>query len=172
MRLLGRFCFIKQILLVLGMCLFFLPFAKSQLIREVHVSGGSVQFIYSTLDQYKDGISLVPTTTLSLRMRDIGTTQWQLIAYALDNTIAYEGDVANDIPLTDLKLRISASDGTPIAGQFDLPSVDSLVILDGAGGPFPVVKNVTVTISYQLPGMMNKPEGMYFVALYFKLRTY
>ena len=145
---------------------------KSQTIKDIQVSGNSVQFIYSTMSQYESGISLIPKTTLNLRLQNTGYTNWQLIAYALDDAIAYEGAASNDILLTDLKLRIVASEGSPIANPFSVPSVDSLVILDGGGGPFPGIKNITVNISYELPAMLNKPEGLYYVALYFKLRAY
>jgi hypothetical protein len=172
MRLKGRLFYYKSSVLII-LSIFLLPFStKSQpTIKDIQVWGSSIQFIYSTLSQYTTGITLDGKTTLRLRCQYTGKPNWQLIVYALDNALVFEGDPINNIPLSDLKLTISSPPGgVTVTSPFVLDTDNSHVFLSGTGGSGATMMDVTVTITYELPPMLNKLDGLYFVSLYFLLK--
>jgi hypothetical protein len=173
MGLIGRYFYLKALLLInLSICLFPVLTKAQPTIKDIQVWGSSVQFIYSTLSQYETtGIKLDGKTTLRLRCQYTGQPNWQLILYALDNAIAYEGDPLNNIPLGNLKITVpSPPGGVIVTAPFTLDTDNTHVFLSGVGGSGAAMMDVTVTISYELPTMLNKPEGFYYVALYFLLK--
>ena len=155
-------------LIVLSIWLFPLS-AKSQ-VADIQVSSGTVQFIFATLDQYKNGIDLVPKTQIKIKLQSqTGKPFWKLSAYALDDAIYNVEGGGTFIPLTDLELTVSAT-GDYTVGGFIFPLTETpQEMLGSTGGDGPALYEVTVTISYKLPSMLDKPGGTYFVGIYFEL---
>jgi hypothetical protein len=148
---------------------------KAQDIKSLQVSGSSVQFIFSSLSNYNNGIELDGWTRLKIKYKFSGTG-WKLLLKASDSYILYEGDAGNDIPVGDLELittLISSDDPTTSITNSLNPSVVDQVLATGNGGN-PDQVNVEITINYRLgfpPNtMINKPGGIYFVSLYFLLK--
>lgn len=137
-------------------------------LKDLRVTGNAVQFIYSTLNHYDNGIRLEGRTTIRIRYQYTGHPNWELRLNADDTVIAYEGASEHDIPLSDLTLEIDAPVGVTVTDPFTLTNTPQ-VLVSGGGGEDTDPAEFIITISYELPEINNKPEGVYFVNLYFLL---
>ncbi len=153
--------------------------SKPQIFHDVKVTSGStVQFIVITLDQYNTGINLIPTTTIRIRFQNAVEDFWALTVYATDDVINLsDGSGTADIPLSNLVLTptiTSQSSGTGTENiLFGLVETPGDVLVSGTGANSGTLNEITLTISYKLNGsLLNKPEGLYFVGLYFQLKTH
>lgn len=151
--------------------------AKSQdPLKDLQVSGSSVQIIFSSLSSFNNGIELVGWTRLKIKYKYTGKNGWQLMVNALEPKILHEGGDPNNLNLEDLKITatITSSDDptTIINNSFSLSQVEQYLVKGDGGNPNKV--NVELTISYSigtppLTSMINKAEGIYFVTLRFLL---
>lgn len=137
-------------------------------LKDLRVIGSSVQFIYSTLSNYNNGIQLTGKTQINIRYKYTGHPNWELRLNAIESAIEYEGGGLNDIPLSDLVLDVTATAGVTVTTPFVLTDTPQ-VLASGGGGEEVTPSEFTITVSYELPSMINKPEGLYLVNLYFLL---
>lgn len=137
-------------------------------LKDLRVIGSSVQFIYSTLSSYNNGVQLSGKTQVNIRYKYTGHPNWELRLNAMESSIEYEGSSTYDIPLSDLVLDVTATAGVTVNTPFVLTDTPQ-VLASGGGGEEVAPSEFTVTISYELPSMINKPEGVYLVNLYFLL---
>jgi hypothetical protein len=165
------FCkFTILIILILG----FNSVIAQPYVKDLRVTGNSIQFIYSTLAQYNTGITLTGKTVVRIKYAYGSLADppikpnWELRVHALDATIAYEGSNVHDIPLTSLSFTVIAP-GATVNNLFALSVAPQVLVSGGGGGDLLNPAEFTITISYSLPTMINKPEGLYFVNLYFLL---
>lgn len=145
-------------------------------LKDLRVSGNSVQFIFNTLDQYNNGIEIQGWSRIRIRYLYTGHNAWKLSVWADDAEIVYEGDPINNIPVGNLELtvqEISNNDPTTAyTTPFNLSNVKS-VFAQGNGLAPPTIVDIEFTITYKIgtpPNiMLNKPTGFYYVTLQFLL---
>jgi hypothetical protein len=146
-------------------------------LKDLRVIGNFIQFNYSTLNHFNNGIELTDWTRVRIRFKYTGTNGWELRIFALSNKIHFEGNSTYDIELEDLEIIpniISSNDASAsINIDFTLgqgpynPSIPDQVLVSGNEGTVledPPVE-IEIVITYRLGPMMNKPEGIYFVNL-------
>ncbi len=144
-------------------------------LKDLQVSGTNIQFIFSSLLNYNNGIELNGWTRLKIKYKYTGKNGWQLLVRANDTHLRYEGDASNDIPVGNLELisSVTSSDDatTVITNPFNTSDLDQILVTGDGGDPNQV--NVDIIISYRIGfppnAMINKPEGLYFVTLRFLL---
>ncbi|MGE0079190.1 MAG: hypothetical protein AB7S48_15130 [Bacteroidales bacterium] len=145
-------------------------------LKDLRVTGNSVQFIFNTLDQYKNGIEIDGWSRIKIRYLYTGHNAWKLSVWTNDPEIVYEGDPINNIPVGNLELtvqEISNNDPTTTyTTPFTLSNIKT-TFAQGNGLVPPTIVELEFTITYKLgtpPNiMLNKPSGFYYVALQFLL---
>lgn len=145
-------------------------------LKDLRVTGNSVQFIFNTLDQYQNGIEIDEWSRIKIRYLYTGHNAWKLSVWADEPYIVYEDDPINNIPIENLELIIqekSNNDPTiAFTSPFSLSEVKS-VLVQGNGLVPPSIVELEFTITYRLgfpPNiMLNKPKGFYYVTLQFLL---
>ncbi|MFP4557618.1 MAG: hypothetical protein ACLFNU_12185 [Bacteroidales bacterium] len=183
MRTLNLMLIAPKYLIFFVWVLIFMPIgAKAQdPLLDLRVTGNFVEFNYSALEHFNNGISLNSWSRVRIRFKDSGSTGWELRMWALSSAIHYEGDSSNDIDLVDLEIIpsiTSTTDGTAAVnngfvleeGPLNELNIDQVLAYgDGGtvGGDPPI--EVELVITYNLGQMTNKPEGLYFVNLNLRL---
>jgi len=167
-------CLIKYIFTILLIVVLF-PFqAKSDPIKDLRVIGSSVPFVFNTMGQYNNGITLTGWTRIRIRYLFTGKNPWQLLINAADTYLRYEGDAIHDIPVSDLKIdvtvAVSNDPSLPVGTLTTLSGSDApQQLASGAGLAPPTVVDVELVITYKMgvpPNiMLGKPNGLYYVQL-------
>jgi hypothetical protein len=167
------------ILFFFGFCSFSFSTKAQDPYKSLSVIGNSLIFNYNTLSQYNTGITLNSWTTVRIRFQYTGSNGWELRLFSNDDAIKYEGNPADDIALVDLIITptvVSSNDFTtsPNVGfVLEEGPYDSLnpnqVVVSGDGGTTGTQVVVELTLTYDLGGMLNKPEGLYYASLYMLL---
>ena len=146
-------------------------------VKDLRVIGNYVQFSYNTLQQFNVGITLTGWTRVTIKFRYDGSSGWELRLWSLSSEIEYEGDISNNIDLSELGITpiiTNTTDATAAInplfalaeGPYD-PLNPAQVIATGDEGILGTdpVEEIELSITYSLGSMINKPEGLYFVNL-------
>lgn len=170
-----KYNFIKLFFLTIFLVGWLFPFqAKCDPIKDLRVIGSSVPFVFNTLGQYNNGITLSGWTRLRIRYLYTGNNPWELLINAADTHLRYEGDAIHDIPVSDLKIdvtvAVSNDPSLPVGTSTSLSGSDaSQQLASGAGLVPPSVVDVELVITYKIgipPNiLLGKPNGLYYVQL-------
>lgn len=151
--------------------------ALSQPITELRVIGNSATFIFNTIKQYTEGITLSENhTTIRIRFQITGKTAWQIVAWTDYSDIEFEEGV-DYIPIENFSVLINTASITPIApatvtGRTTpfTPSTTPTPLIWGDGAPG-VDSVVEFKIYYRISptGLGALPNGTYYVPLHLRL---
>lgn len=167
--------FLKKYLIAIFLIVGLFPFqAKSDPLKDLRVIGSSVPFVFNTMGQYNNGITLTGWTRIRIRYLYTSKNPWQLLINAADTHLRYEGDAIHDIPVSDLKMEVtvvaSNDSSLPVGTSTTLSGSDaSQQLASGSGLAPPAVVDVELVITYKIgipPNiMLGKPNGLYYVQL-------
>lgn len=151
--------------------------ALSQPITELRVIGNSATFLFNTLRQYNEGITLSENhTTIRIRFQITGKTAWQIVAWTdYANIESTEG--TDFIPISNFSILINTASIAPIAPATVtgyttpfLPTTTPTPLIWGDGNPG-VDSVVEFKIYYKISptGLGALPNGTYYVPLQLRL---
>lgn len=168
---------IKLMFFILGYLLILDSAIAQDPLKDIRVSGGSVNFIFNSYSKYDNGIELDSWTRLTLRYKYTGQNGWELYVRAGSNELQYDGSSANNIDISTLELIpvISSSDDpNPSLGPLPIVLSNTNVLVASGDGGDPNLVTTELVISYKIGvppniDMINKVEGYYYVDLIYTL---
>lgn len=151
--------------------------ALSQPITELRVIGNSATFLFNTLRQYNDGITLSENhTTIRIRYQITGKTAWRIVAWTDYANIEFEEGV-EFIDISNFSILINIPSISPTAPAVVTgytspftPSTSPTPLIWGDGAPG-VDSVVELKIYYKISstGLGALPNGTYYVPLHLRL---
>lgn len=151
--------------------------ALSQPITELRVIGNSASFIFNTIQQYNDGITLSENhTTVRIRFQIDGKTAWRIVAWTDYANIEFEEGI-EFIPITNFSVLINTASIAPTAPATVTsyttpftPSTTPTPLIWGNGNPG-IDSVVEFKIYYRISptGLGSLPNGTYYVPLWLRL---
>ena len=171
-----NYFFIKKIIvLIFGILLSYISvFAQYERGFRI-IKGNSITFVFNSLDDIQNGITLNAWTQLDVSFYDvpIPANRWKLSVEALSAT-AVGMDVANNILLSEIEIAVLCPTGTPINGGGWWPLTGSFAV------PLEIIANgdndntgfQSVTISFRIADVTNHDSDMYTLNLRFVIEEW
>lgn len=132
------------------------------------IKGNSVAFVFNSLDDIQNGITLTVWTELDVSFYDDdnAANRWKLTVEALSAN-AVGMDIANTIPLSAIEIEVFCPTGTPVVGW--------LALTGSFGSPIDIITNgnndntgfQSVTISYRITDVTSYSSDIYTLNLRF-----
>ncbi|MDX9846589.1 MAG: hypothetical protein RBT74_06385 [Tenuifilaceae bacterium] len=148
---------------------------------KLWIAGSNVQIIYSTLENYKNGVSLIGWTKVKVTIKCEScspTDTWEIRMFARTNSLVYSGSetTVTNIDFDDFPIVVNTLGGVTgltVNSPFELVEAtpatsDGLVLIKGNNGmglaPTDPPFEFEFTLSYSLPNMENKASenAMFF----------
>ncbi len=107
----------------------------SSILRLNVVSGGNIEFVVNTMDQYQNGIA--PSTAHETRFTVSSSVDFNVDMYAEDATLIGTDDNSNTMPLDNIGYKISAF-AANVGVRWNIPSYGVLTLLDDDPASAPI----------------------------------